>query len=226
MWYHFAIMFEAIFILTTLDAGTRVGRFMLQDVLGNVWPRMGETSWYPSVLLSSGIIVAAWGYFLYIGVIDPNGGINILWPLFGISNQILAAIALCVATGILVKSGKLRHAWITGLPLAWLVIITSSAVWEKVTSDDVRVGFLAGANNLSAKLAAGTLSPESAEVAPTLIFNLQLDAALALFFVAMLWVIALDMLRVCINHLSNKPVPPLSEAPHQLTRLEEAWQRD
>jgi carbon starvation protein len=226
MWYHFAIMFEAIFILTTLDAGTRVGRFMLQDVLGNVWPRMGETSWYPSVLLSSGIIVAAWGYFLYIGVIDPNGGINILWPLFGISNQILAAIALCVATGILVKSGKLRYAWITGLPLAWLVIITSSAVWEKVASDDVRIGFLAGANSLSAKLAAGTLSPENAEVAPALIFNLQLDAALALFFLAMLWVIALDMLRVCIRHLSNKPVPPLSEAPHQLTRLEEAWQRD
>jgi carbon starvation protein len=226
IWYHFAIMFEAIFILTTLDAGTRVGRFMLQDVLGNVWPRMGETSWYPSVLLSSGIIVAAWGYFLYIGVIDPNGGINILWPLFGISNQILAAIALCVATGILVKSGKLKFAWITGLPLAWLVIITSSAVWEKVASEDVRVGFLAGANSLSAKLAAGTLSPENAEVAPVLIFNLQLDAALALFFVAMLWIIALDMLRVCIRHLSNKPVPPLSEVPHQVTRLEEAWQRD
>jgi carbon starvation protein len=226
MWYHFAIMFEAIFILTTLDAGTRVGRFMLQDVLGNVWPRMGETSWYPSVLLSSGIIVAAWGYFLYIGVIDPNGGINILWPLFGISNQILAAIALCVATGILVKSGKLRYAWITGLPLAWLVIITSSAVWEKVASDDVRIGFIAGANNLSAKLAAGTLTPEAAGVAPALIFNLQLDAALALFFLAMLWVIALDMLRVCIRHLSNKPVPPLSEVPHQVTRLEEAWQRD
>jgi len=226
MWYHFAIMFEAIFILTTLDAGTRVGRFMLQDILGNVWPRMGETSWYPSVLFTSGIIVSAWGYFLYIGVIDPNGGINILWPLFGISNQILAAIALSVATGILVKSGKLKHAWVTGLPLTWLVIITSSAVWEKLSSDDVRVGFLSAAHNLADKLAAGTLPPEKAAVAPTLIFNLHLDAALALFFAAMLWIIVIDMLRICVRHISNKPVPPLSEVPHQATRLEEAWQRD
>ncbi len=226
LWYHFAIMFEAIFILTTLDAGTRVGRFMLQDILGNIWPKLGETSWYPSVLLSSAIVVAAWGYFLYIGVIDPNGGVNILWPLFGISNQILAAIALCVATGILVKCGKLRHAWITALPLAWLVIITSSAVWEKITSPDVRIGFLAAANDLASKLAAGTLPPEKAAVAPTLIFNQRLDALLALFFICLLWLIVLDMLRVCARHLNGKPVPPLSEVPHQVTRLEEAWQRD
>jgi len=226
MWYHFAIMFEAIFILTTLDAGTRVGRFMLQDMLGNIWPKMGETSWYPSVLLSSGIVVAAWGYFLYIGVIDPNGGVNILWPLFGISNQILAAIALCVATGILVKSGKLKYAWITALPLAWLVTITSAAVWEKLTSDNVRIGFFAAANDLSAKLAAGVLPPDKAAVAPTLIFNQQLDAVLAIFFAGLLWLIVADMLRICIRHLNNKPVPPLSEAPHQVTKLEEAWQRD
>lgn len=227
LWYHFAIMFEAVFILTTLDAGTRVGRFMLQDILGNIWPKLGETSWYPSVLLTSGAVVAAWGYFLYIGVIDPNGGINILWPLFGISNQILAAIALSVATGILVKSGKLRQAWITGLPLAWLALITTSAVWEKLTSSDVRVGFFAAAHSLADKLAAGTLPPAKAAVAPTLIFNLQLDAALALFFAALLWLIIIDMLRICLRHLNGKPVPPLSEAPHQATQLEEAaWARD
>jgi carbon starvation protein len=227
MWYHFAIMFEAVFILTTLDAGTRVGRFMLQDVLGNLWPKFGQTSWYPSVLLSSGIIVAAWGYFLYIGVIDPNGGVNILWPLFGISNQILAAIALSVATGILVKSGKLRYAWITGLPLAWLTSITTAAVWEKLASPDVRIGFFAAANDLAAKLAAGTLPPEKAAVAPNLIFNQQLDAVLSIFFAGLLWLIVADMLRVCFRHLNNKPVPPLSEAPHQPTQLEEtAWARD
>ena len=226
LWYHFAIMFEAIFILTTLDAGTRVGRFMLQDMLGNIWPKLGETSWYPSVLLSSGLVVAAWGYFLYIGVIDPNGGVNILWPLFGISNQILAAIALSVATGILVKSGKLKHAWITALPLTWLVIVTSSAAWEKITSPDVRIGFLAAANDLSGKLAAGVLPPEKAASAPALIFNQRLDAVLTLFFVCLLWLIVFDMLRICARHMNGKAVPPLSETPHQITRLEEAWQRD
>ncbi|MDO8811825.1 MAG: carbon starvation CstA family protein [Gallionella sp.] len=226
MWYHFAIMFEALFILTTLDAGTRVGRFMLQDLLGNIWQPLGRTSWYPSVLFSSAVVVSAWGYFLYIGVIDPNGGVNILWPLFGISNQILAAIALCVATGILVKSGKLKYAWITALPLAWLVVITSTATWQKISSDDPRIGFLAAANSLSDKLAAGVLPPDKAAVAPQLIFNQQLDAVLVVFFAALLWLIVIDMLRVCARHLRGKAVPPLTEAPHYPTRLEEAWQRD
>lgn len=226
MWYHFAIMFEAIFILTTLDAGTRVGRFMLQDMIGNIWPAMGRTSWYPSVLFSSAIVVAAWGYFLYIGVIDPNGGVNILWPLFGISNQILAAIALCAATGILVKSGKLKYAWITALPLTWLVIITSTASWQKLTSDDIRIGFLAAANSMADKLAAGTLPPEKAAVAPQLIFNQQLDAVLVLFFLVMLWLIVGDTLRVCFRHLRGKPVPPLAETHYQATELERAWVRD
>jgi carbon starvation protein len=226
LWYHFAIMFEAVFILTTLDAGTRVGRFMLQDMLGNLWLKLGETSWMPSMMLTSGAIVAAWGYFLYIGVIDPNGGVNILWPLFGISNQMLAAIALCVATGIFVKSGKIKNAWITALPLAWLVTITTTAAYQKIMSDDVRVGFFAAAHDMAAKLSAGTLPPEKAAVAPQLIFNQQLDAWLTLFFVTLLWVIVLDMLRVCARHLAGKAVPPISESPHLPSRLVEDYARD
>ena len=226
LWYHFAIMFEAIFILTTLDAGTRVGRFMLQDMLGNIWPKMGQTSWMPSVIFTSALVVAGWGYFLYIGVIDPNGGVNILWPLFGIANQMLAAIALCVATGILVKSGKARYAWITGLPLAWLVIITSSAAWQKIFSDDIRVGFFAAANDLATKLVAGNLPPEKASVAPQLIFNQQLDAYLTMFFVGVLWVVILDMLYVTYKYLAGKPVLPLTEVAHEPSRLVENWVRD
>jgi len=213
LWYHFAIMFEAVFILTTLDAGTRVGRFMLQDALGHFWPKLGQTSWYPSILLSSALIVAGWGYFLYIGVIDPNGGINILWPLFGISNQLLAGIALCICTGILVKQGKLRFAWVTGLPLAWLTIVTTVATWQKVVSDDVRIGFLAAADDIASKLAAGTLSPEQAAVAPQLIFNQRLDAVLAIVLTLILWIVIVDTARVCMRVVQGLPVPPSSEVP-------------
>jgi carbon starvation protein len=213
IWYHFAIMFEAVFILTTLDAGTRVGRFMVQDALGALWKPMGETSWYPSVLAASGLVVAGWGYFLYIGVVDPNGGINILWPLFGIANQLLAGIALCVATGILVKQGKVRYAWVTAAPLAWLALITTTATWEKVTSADPRIGFLAAADALETRLAAGAMSPEQAAVAPQLIFNQRLDAVLALLLTAILWIVIADMLRVSWRVLKGLPVPPSSEAP-------------
>ncbi|PPC81271.1 MAG: carbon starvation protein A [Methylotenera sp.] len=226
LWYHFAIMFEAIFILTTLDAGTRVGRFMLQDLLGNFNKKLGETSYTPSVIFTSSIVVAGWGYFLYIGVIDPNGGVNILWPLFGIANQMLAAIALCVATGILVKSGKLKYAWVTALPLVWLVIITTTAAYEKIFSSDVRVGFFAAANDMSAKLLAGILPPEKAAVAPQLIFNQHLDAYLTLFFIVVLWVVILDMVRLCVRYLSGKPVLKLSEVPHEPSRMVENWVRD
>lgn len=226
LWYHFAIMFEAIFILTTLDAGTRVGRFMLQDMLGNFNKKLGETSYTPSVIFTSSIVVAGWGYFLYIGVIDPNGGVNILWPLFGIANQMLAAIALCVATGILVKSGKLKYAWVTGLPLLWLVVITTTAAYQKVFSTDIRVGFLAAADDLASKLYSGVLPPEKAAVAPQLIFNQHLDAYLTLFFVVVLWVVIVDMLRLCMRYLAGKPVRKLSEVPHEPSRMVENWVRD
>ena len=219
LWYHFAIMFEALFILTTLDAGTRVGRFMLQDILGNFNQKLGETSYMPSVILTSGLVVTGWGYFLYIGVIDPNGGVNILWPLFGIANQMLAAIALCVATSILVKSGKARYAWVTALPLTWLVVITSTAAYEKIFSDDIRVGFFAAANHLSAQLSSGVLSVEKATVAPRLIFNQHLDAYLTMFFVFVLWIVVIDMINISRRHLQGKKVLASSEADYVKTAL-------
>jgi carbon starvation protein len=219
LWYHFAIMFEAIFILTTLDAGTRVGRFMLQDMLGNFNKKLGETSYMPSVIFTSAIVVTGWGYFLYIGVIDPNGGVNILWPLFGIANQMLAAIALCVATAILVKSGKLKYAWVTALPLTWLVTITTAAAYQKIFSEDIRVGFFAAANDLSAKLIAGVLPADKASIAPQLIFNQHLDAYLTLFFVAVLWIVIIDMLVICRHALQGSRILPLSDAEYVKTSI-------
>ncbi len=214
MWYHFAIMFEAVFILTTLDAGTRVGRFMLQDMLGNFSPRLGQTSWYPSVVLTSSLVVAGWGYFLYIGVIDPNGGVNILWPLFGISNQLLAAIALTVATSILIKTGRRKYLWVTAMPLVWLLILTTTAVVEKISSADPRIGFFAAANDLQHKLDAGLLAPEKAAVAPQLIFNQQLDAWLAMLFVVLLYLVVGDMLRMAWRRQRGLNVLPSSETPY------------
>jgi carbon starvation protein len=220
IWYHFAIMFEAVFILTTIDAGTRVGRFMLQDLLGHISKPLGRTSWYPSIVFSSTLIVAGWGYFLYVGVIDPNGGINILWPLFGISNQMLAAIALSVATGIIIKNRKPVYAWVTGGPLAWLALVTTVAAWQKIVSDDPKLGFFSAANDMAAKLAAGALSPDKAAVAPQLIFNQRLDGWLTILFTAILWFVILDMLRICVRRLSGKEVMQSSEAPYQPTKLE------
>ncbi|NBQ89519.1 MAG: carbon starvation protein A, partial [Betaproteobacteria bacterium] len=176
LWYHFAIMFEALFILTTLDAGTRVARFMLQDMLGNFFPKLGRTSWYPGVIFTSAVVVGAWGYFLYQGTRDPLGGINSMWPLFGIANQMLAAIALCVATTILFKSRGLRYALITGLPLVWLLAVTSTAALLKLFSPLPRVGFLAHAADLESKLAAGELTGPMLAQAPRLIFNDYLNA--------------------------------------------------
>src|ERR1700723_2768304 len=169
IWYHFAIMFEALFILTVLDAGTRVGRFMVQDALGHVWKPLGQPSWYPSILATSALIVAAWGSFLWQGVKDPLGGINSLWPLFGIANQLLATVALCVATTIIVKMHRTRYAAVTLVPLAWLVAVTYTASWHKIFDPNPRVGFLAQARGLN----AGPMTSSTARV----IFNTRLDAA-------------------------------------------------
>ncbi|MEY2700725.1 MAG: carbon starvation protein CstA [Pseudomonadota bacterium] len=226
IWYHFAIMFEALFILTTLDAGTRVARFMLQDLLGNWSPALGRTGWYPGVLLTSALVVTAWGYFLYMGTLDPLGGINSLWPLFGIANQMLSAIALCVATSILVKSGQGRFAWITALPLSWLMVITSCASMEKLFSDQPRVGFLAHAQQIATQQAEGSLAPAMASRAGQLIFNDYLNAGLTTLFLVLTWILLLDTLRVIHAVLKGHPHPPSTESPAIPSRLAETWIRD
>jgi carbon starvation protein len=215
LWYHFAIMFEAVFILTTIDAGTRVGRFMLQELLGHVSAPLGRTSWYPSILLSSFIVVAGWGYFLYQGVIDPLGGINSLWPLFGIANQLLAAVALCVATTVLAKMGKLRYAWVTLVPLAWLAAATLTAGWQKVFSSDPKLGFLSHAQSL-----VSTPGPNTARM----IFNDRLDAGLALFFMAIVVVVILASAREWYLIASRRKAPVVNEAPFVESRLDAAAQ--
>jgi len=196
LWYHFAIMFEALFILTTLDAGTRVGRFMIQDMLGNLWAPLGRTSSLGANLLASALIVAGWGYFLYQGVIDPLGGINSLWPLFGIANQLLAATALALVTTLFVKSARPAFAFASATPLAWLLTVTMTAGWQKIFSADPRIGFLAQAEALTQKLAAGLIPAEKLVETQTVIWNARLDAAVTALFMTLVAIVVLDAMRV------------------------------
>jgi len=208
IWYHFAIMFEALFILTILDAGTRVGRFMVQDALGHIWKPLGRTSWYPSILLTSAIVVNFWGYFLWNGVKDPLGGINSLWPLFGICNQLLAAVALCVATTIVIKAGRVRYVLVTLIPLGWLVAVTFSAAWQKVLNTNPRIGFLAHARQL-----------EAAGASARLIFNDRLDAAVSGVLVVLVAVVVVESVLEWARVLSGRKVAELKEAPFVMTKL-------
>ncbi|MHB1072880.1 MAG: carbon starvation CstA family protein [Gemmatimonadaceae bacterium] len=224
LWYHFAIMFEALFILTTVDAGTRVGRFMLQDLAKHVWKPMGRLSWYPAVLISSFAFVMMWGHFLYQGVVDPLGGINSLWPLFGIANQLLAAIALCVGTTIIIRMGRQRYAWTTIAPLAWLVVVTMTAGWAKLASPDPRLGFIAHARFLSAAIDARRLPPgvQSLADARRMMLNDWLDAAVAAFFMLAVLVILVASVREWIRVHRGQSRIVSSEVPFEALAPEPA----
>jgi carbon starvation protein len=192
-------MFEALFLLTTLDAGTRVGRFMLQDLAGRLWAPLGRVAWYPAVIVTSAVFVGVWGIFLYQGVSDPLGGINSLWPLFGIANQLLAAIALCVGTTVIIRMGKARYAYITLIPLAWLTVACGVAGWEKIFSSEPRLGFLAHARLLE------TSQPQVANAA-RLAFNDRLDAVVAACFLVAVAVILVESIRAWLPKPVGVPV--------------------
>ena len=209
-WYHFAILFEALFILTAVDAGTRAARFMLQDLLGLINPSLKRTNSLFANLLATALVVASWGYFLYVGVVDPLGGINTLWPLFGITNQMLAAIALMLCTVVLFKMKQQAFAWVSIVPATWLVICTLSAGWLKAFNSDPAVSFFAKANQLQTLLASGNFKPnavfKSQEAVERVIFNNQLDGILIVFFMIVVVVMIGFTVQACRKALqSDKP---------------------
>jgi carbon starvation protein len=220
-WYHFAIMFEALFILTTVDAGTRVGRFMLQDTLGNLWKPIGRVSWWPGLVAASAVVVGAWGYFLYQGVNDPLGGINQLFPLFGIANQLLAAVALTVATTLLLKSGRLKWAWVTAVPLAWDVAVTLVASWQKVFSSDPTLGFFAQRDRYQGALDRGELlaPAKSFDAMRQIVVNSTVDGILAALFAILIIVVLVDASRIWVKVIRTREPMPSTEEPFQESKI-------
>ncbi|WP_404819469.1 carbon starvation CstA family protein [Streptomyces marincola] len=222
-WYHFAIMFEALFILTAIDAGTRVGRFILQDALASVpgLGRLRSNTWLPGVWITSAIVVALWGGLLWVGVNDPLGGINTLYPIFGISNQLLAAVALAICTLLLVKSGRLKYVWVTLVPFAWVSLVTLTASWQKVFSGDPAVGFLARRDQYQDGIDAGELLPGAADMDDmrTIVTNATIDAALSAVLAVLVLIVFADALRVCVKAVRTPAAASLKEAPYQESRL-------
>jgi carbon starvation protein len=219
-WYHFAIMFEALFILTAVDAGTRVGRFMLQDTIGNVWHKYADISWKPASWSASAIVVALWGYMLYVGVNDPLGGINQLFPLFGISNQLLAAIALALCVTLLFKHGKARYVWVPGIALAWDLIITMSASWQKVFSGDAKIGFFQQRSLYQTALDQGHLLKPAKTMGEMqqIVTNSTVDGLLAALFAVLTLIVIAGAIPVWIKAAKSGGLPT-TEAPRELSHL-------
>jgi carbon starvation protein len=213
-WYHFAILFEALFILTAVDAGTRACRFMIQDMLGHAWQPLGDTQRLPANLLATGLCVAAWGYFLYQGVVDPLGGINTLWQLFGVGNQMLAGIALLLCTTVLVKMKRQRYAWVTLVPTAWLLVTTLTAGLQKIFHPDPRIGFLAQAAKFGAGFARGEVLAPAKTLAEMqrVAFNNTLDAAVCAVFTLLVVAMCYFTARACLQALRD-PRPTAVEVP-------------
>jgi carbon starvation protein CstA len=221
IWYHFAILFEALFILTAVDAGTRVGRFMIQDMLGHVYRPLGNTQWLPANMIGTGLCVAAWGYFLYQGVVDPLGGINTLWQLFGVGNQMLAGIALILCTSVLVKMKRERYVWVTLVPTVWLLVTTMTAGLQKIFSSDPRIGFLALAHKFSDAAAQGTVLAPAKSLAEMqrVAFNNNLDAAVCGVFVLLVCAMCVFAIQVCLGAL-RQVKPTAVETP--LVRVQQS----
>ena len=220
-WYHFAIMFEALFILTTVDAGTRVGRFMLQDMLGNVYRPMRNVSWKPGLWFTSAVVVAAWGYFLWAGVTDPLGGINQLFPLFGIANQLLAAVALTVCTTLIIKSGRAKYAWVTAAPLAWDAAVTLTASWQKIFSSDPAIGFFAQRNKFAAALESGQVLGPAKSIAEMekVVVNSTVDGVLSILFAVLIVVVIVDAVRIWAEALRSHTPLLSTETPFVASKI-------